>query len=211
MSSVTLESLKNRVWAQLDDNTRFYPAAEVTRAINDSFQQLNLFTGIVQGPQNITTEANRFFYPLPASIIVPFAADLDGRQLKRSSLRHLSSRRQNWLKEATTGPPSVWVPVGNRTLAIYPKDSVGGRTLRIVGVLEPTLLVNNSDEIDLPDEMTDAIEDLAVLGLQLKEGGKPFADASTKYQDFLRDVTIWQRWRGIKHPRFFIESAEEAA
>lgn len=186
MPSVTLASLKSRVWAQLDDNTTFYPAAEVTRAINDSFQQVNLFTGIVQGPATITTEANRFFYTLPDSVLIPQAVDLDNRQLSRTSLRNLASRRGRWLREtsATSGPTAVWAPVGTQTIAIHPADSVGARTLRVVGILEPTLLVGDADVIDIPDELVDAIEHLAVLALIYKEGGAVFYQSTTKFQAF---------------------------
>ena len=208
MPSVTHAALKSRVWAQLDDNTTFYPAAEVTRAINDSFQQLNLFTGIVQGPVTITTEINRYFYPLPGNVITPLAVDLDGRQLKRTSLTNLASRRGRWLRETSGnhGPTAVWAPVGSRTIAIHPADSLGGRTLRVVGVLEPTLLVAAGDLINIPDEMVDAVEDLAVLALQLKEGGSVFYQASSKYVEFQKQAKVWLRWQDIKMPRYKVEA-----
>ena len=207
MPSVSLLTLKSRVWAQLDDNTRFYPAAGVTRAINDSLQQVNLFSGIVHGPTTITTEANRYFYRLDGTIIAPLAADLDGKQLRRTSLRNLAARRQRWLSEtsANHGATSVWMPVGIRTIAIHPADSVGGRTLRVVGILEPTLLVNDSDIVDIPDEMVDAIENLAVLACQIKEGGSVFYQASTKYVNFQKDVESWIRWRDLSQPRYRVE------
>jgi hypothetical protein len=200
--------MKSRVWAQLDDNTAFYPAVDVTRAINDSLQVLNLYTGIVQGPVSITTDVGRYFYSLPGSVISPLAVDLDGRQLRRTSFHNLASRRNLWLKETSSnvGPTAVWAPIGSRTIAIHPADNKGGRTLRVVGVLEPTLLVNDSDIIDIPDEMIDAVEDLAVLALQIKEGGSVFYQASTKYSSFLSQVKTWERWRGIKHPRYFVEA-----
>lgn len=208
MPSVSLGTLKSRVWAQLDNNTRFFPDAEVTRAINDSLKQLNLFTGIVQGPVTLTTQAGRYFYRLPGSVICPIVVDLDGRQLRRTSFRNMAARRRNWLREtsANHGPTSVWMPVGTGTIAIHPADSVGGRTLRVVGILEPTELVYDSDVIDLPDEMVDAIEHLAVLGEQLKEGGAVFYQASRKYQDFQKEVTAWIRWRDVQQPRYKVEA-----
>jgi len=207
MPSVTLASLKSRVWAQLDDNTRFYPAAEVIRAINDSLQQLNLFTGIAQGPTTITTEINRHIYRLSGTMLAPMAVDLDGKQLHRTSLENLAARQQRWLKEtsANYGPPSVWAPIGIRTIAIHPADAVGGRTLTVTGVLEPTLLVNDTDIIDIPDELVDAVEVLSVLALQLKEGGAVFYQASARFIEFQKEVQTWIIWRDVQQPRYRIE------
>jgi hypothetical protein len=207
MPSVTHAALKSRVLAQLDNNTAFYPELKVTRAINDGLQQLNLFTGIVQGPVTFTTKVGRHYYYLPDGVITPLAVDLDGKQLRRTSLHNLAARRGRWLREtsANHGTTDVWAPVGSRTIAIHPADSKGGRTLRVVGVLEPTLLVADADVIDIPDEMVDAVEDLAVLGLQLKEGGSIFYQASGKYVEFQKQISEWERWKGIKHPRYTVE------
>ena len=207
MASVTHAALKSRVWAQLDDNTAFYPAAEVTRAINDCLQQVNLFTGIIQGPVSLTTDANRYFYSVPGSVIIPLAVDLDGRQLQRSSLHNVASRRGRWLRENSTnsGPTSVWIPIGTRKIAIHPADSKGGRTLRIVGILEPALLVNDSDVIDIPDDIVDAVEHLAVLTLVFKEGGAVFYQSTTKFVEFQKKIAEWSRWRDVEWPRWKIE------
>ncbi len=207
MPSVSLGTLKSRVWAQLDNNTRFFPDVEVTRAINDSLCQLNLFTGIVQGPVELTTQAGRYFYRLPGSVLCPIAVDLDGRQLRRTSVHNLASRRRMWLREtsANHGPTSLWAPLGTGAVAIHPADSVGGRTLRVVGILEPTRLVYDSDLVDLPDEMTDAIEHLSVLAMQLKEGGSVFYQASRKYEEFQKEVVAWIRWRDVQQPRYRVE------
>jgi hypothetical protein len=97
------------------------------------------------------------------------------------------------------------MPVGIRTIAIHPADSVGGRILRVVGILEPTLLVNDSDIVDIPDEMVDAVEHLAVLALQLREGGSVFYQASTKFVEFQKNVENWMRWRDVQQPRYRVE------
>jgi hypothetical protein len=76
----------------------------------------------------------------------------------------------------------------------------------VVGVLEPTLLDSDSDVIDIPDEMVDAVEALAVLALQLKEGGSVFYQASSKYVDFQAQVAIWTRWQDVKMPRYKVEA-----
>jgi len=99
-----------------------------------------------------------------------------------------------------------WWPIGTQKFGIHPADVIGGLPLAIVGVVEPTLLVNPTDVIDLPDEYTQIIDDYAAHVLQLKEGGKIFADASLLYQKFLSVMKDYGRWRYLVQPRYWIEA-----
>lgn len=207
----TLSGLQTQIYGQLDGNSDLYPAAELTRAINEQIRVLNLYTGFLQSSDTITTQANRHFYDVPDGILVPLAVDLDDRELRRSSLAALARRRRLWLRETTAnlGMVSTWVPIGIRKIAIHPADAVGSRTLRVTGIAEPTALSAAGDIVQVPDEMLDAVEALTTHVLQLKEGGKTFADASSAYNAFLGQVKEWERWKRLKHPRYWVEKVQE--
>lgn len=202
--------MRSMVWAALDGNTAFYPQAEVDRAINEQVRVANLFVGFIQDSVTITTEAGKFFYAIQAPMVIPLAVSLNGKRLNRSSLPVLVATKRNWLNDTTanTGPVMSWIPLGIRRLAIYPADAAGGRTLTVDGVVDPTPLVNGTDVIEAQDEVLDGIQQMTAHVLQLKEGGKVFADSTTAYQNFLRQMKLAEMWNEIVHPRWFLEKQQ---
>ena len=156
---------------------------------------------------NITTVANRHVYAVPGPMLVPMAVSLNGKQLKRTAFRVLAARNRTWWRETTanTGPVMSWVPLGIRRLAIHPADAVGGRTLKVDGIIEPTQLVNGTDVVEAEDTILDGIQQMAAHVCQLKEGGKVFADSTAGYQAFLKEMKGLEVWKLLKHPRFWLE------
>lgn len=207
MPQRTLAQMRTVVWAALDGNTGFYPGVEVIRALNEQVRVANLFTGFIQSYVNVTTEANRYVYALPSPMLIPLAVSLAGKQLRRCALRVLTSQNRTWWRDSTsnTGPVATWIPLGIRRIGIHPTDAVGGRTLKVDGIIEPTALVNDSDVVQADDVVLDGIEQMAVHVLQLKEGGKTFADSTAGYQQFLREMKGIELWKLVKHPKFWIE------
>jgi len=210
MPQRTLSQMRSMVWAALDNNTGFYPQAEVTGALNEQVRVANLFVGFIQDSATITTQAGRYFYAIPAPMVIPLAVSIDGKRLNRCAFPTLARRNRNWLKETTanSGPVMTWVPLGIRRLAIYPADAIGGHTLTVEGVVDPTPLVNGTDVVDAADEALDGIQQMAVHVLQLKEGGKIFADSTSQYQNFLRQMKLMEMYDDVKHPRFFLEKQQ---
>lgn len=202
--------MRSMVWAGLDDNTAFYPLAEVDRVINEQVKVSNLFVGFIQDPVTITTEAGKFIYGIPEPMVVPLAVSLNGKRLNRTSLPVIAAKTRNWLNETTanTGPVMSWIPLGIRRLAIHPADAAGGRTITVDGIINPTPLVNGTDVIQAADEVLDGIQQMAIHVLQLKEGGKVFADSTSSYQGFLKQMKLAQIWQDLKAPKFWLEKQQ---
>jgi hypothetical protein len=207
MPSYTLADLEQRVYSRLENNSVFYPQAEVDAAVNECLRVLNLHTGFLQNSVVITSEAGRVFYDIPYPMLFPIAVTLAGRQLKRSSLPSMALKFRDWTRHAssTFGPVADWMPLGIRKLAIHPADSTGGRELKIYGVIEPTVLVGATDAIILQDEYVDILEEYAAHIIQLKEGGKIFSDASLLFLRFQEKMREYARWRNYVQPRYFVE------
>ena len=213
MASVTLAELRVSVYGLLENNTRFYPQAEVDRAINEQVTVANLFTGLYQSSVIISTQANRFFYAVPAPMVAPLAVSIGGKRLNLCTLAALASRERSWIRHttATRGPIMSWIPLGIRRLGIYPADAVGGKTLLVEGIIDPPGLVNGTDTLRTTDEIMDGIVVMSAHVLQLKDGGKVFADTATAYQGFLRQMKLSEAWRNLRHPRWFIEKEQAGA
>lgn len=210
MPQYTLLDLENSVYSTLDNNTLFYPQAEVDRAINEALRVLNCFTGFLQTSVVVPggTDADRVYYDVPDGILFPLAVHWQNRQLMRNSIPVLASKHLDWTKRSSAihGSPADWVPLGIRKFALHPQDAVAGNTLTVYGVARTTPLVLATDVVQLPDEYADAITHLASHAVQIKEGGNIFAQASVLYQGFLHEMKSMERWRRVTHPRYWVEA-----
>lgn len=212
MPTVTLSTLRSRVYSHLEDNTAFYTQAEVDDAINDAIRVLNLFTGFIQATATVTSVNTGAIYSVPSAILIPTRVAFLGRPLGRASFRAMGRSRRHWLRESTeTEQSSVerWIPMGLSKFAIHPYDAVGGRAITVTGVAEPAPLVNAGDETQYPTEFQDALELYAAHGLLLKAGGMASRAGMTQYQSFLSRMRDLRRYQTNVNPVFFVEIEQE--
>lgn len=213
MPSFTLADLRTGVYRHIDNNSLFYPAADVDQHIREAAATLQLFTGYLQGSATVSggTVADRMFYDVPQTILYPMAVYVDDKQLDKASLRQLGMKSRNWRDHTTSnfGRISAWVPVGIDKFALYPRDAVGSRDLVVEGVLAPPTLDSDDDVVQVQDSFAQCIEHMAAHTLQLKEGGKIFADSSALYQEFLEQMKELKRFRREVNPVYWFEAQSE--
>jgi hypothetical protein len=133
----------------------------------------------------------------------------EGNELKRLPLSSLSEAHPSWLKETDLGegyPTCRWASIDISTVAIHPAPAVGGGTLEFMGVAEPMPLVNPGDQVAIPKEFADCLDDYAAHVLMLKLSGKPAADAMVLYQSFMSRMKDLKRFKGKINPQFYVES-----
>ena len=213
MPSYTLAELSTLLYDSLDNNTGMYPQAQVTDCLNNTVRKLNFLTGMIEDTGTALTQAGRLIYPTPASVIIPTKVYLEGVELEKYSLRQLGESYRNWSTDttATMGPVARWCPLGISQFVIHPLDAVGGKLLEVNGVQPIVPMVAAGDEVDLDDEFVPVLIDYIRGRLLLKIGGKPFASASTSYQEFIREVKDMVAWQGMIFPAYFIAEALEPA
>lgn len=206
MPQVELQDLQARVYARLDGNTQLYSLTSVNSRINEGARCLNLFTGFSQATVLAgLTIANWQWYRVPAPIVFPMKVYCENRELNKSSVSSTSDVSPRWLRGSTNQQIRSWIPVGTTMFAIVDVDPTGGKALSVMGVTTPALLVNETDTLNLDDEYADLIVDYAFVNLVLKEGGKPFADASSNYKGWLKRVRALQRWEKKINPSWMVE------
>jgi len=214
MASQTLAQLQSRVYARLDDNTLLYTSQNVTDSLNEAIRVVNLASGFLQGTIQVPTlsQPNRIWYDVPAGILIPMRCQFEGGYLVKYFPNAIGMAYSTWTTDSTanTGlPVAEWVPCGFTKFAIHPADSIGGSEIYISGVLEPTLLVNPSDTIQMPVEYSDLIVNLSAQILCLKETGSLFKQSSLYYQQFLSLMKKLTIWRGMIMPRYYVETAQK--
>ena len=102
-------------------------------------------------------------------------------------------------------PVAGWVPIGLRRYALTPADSIGGSAMVLTGVTEPTPLVTDDQIMQFPNDYDTGVIELSKHILQLDEGGNIFAQASTGYQDFLRDAKSLSMFKNLKMPSYYTD------
>jgi hypothetical protein len=203
----TLSDFENRTWTRLDNNQELYQQSSVDRLINEGARVLNLFTGFSQAQVPVgLTIANWQWYRIPAPIVYPMRMYLEGKLLYKSTATGTSNTDQRWLRAGSGSYTRSWIPVGTQLFGIHPVDPSGGKYLECWGVTTPALLVNPTDTLNLDDEYADLVSLYAFVNLVLKEGGKPFADASAGYQQWLKRARALQRWESaVINPKYWVE------
>lgn len=204
MPTVTLAQMRTQVYHRLEENVLLYGQSEVDDAINEQLRVLNCWTGWYQQTVGFTQLSipKRFFYDIPAPIVIPLNVKWDRKGLDKSSLTDavMTTRDVLTRTSAVDGPPRYWVPLGLRKIAMIPADAVGGRYMEVTGIADPPKLVNASDSFSLSDEYTDAIEDGSFISLVLKEGGKILADAlRSVYPQYKAKLMELRRWQTLKN------------
>jgi hypothetical protein len=208
MPTFTLEQLRTKVYARLDNNSELYTLPEVDAVINECLRTVNLFTTFYRGSVAVAggSAIDRLVYQTPAGILIPSAVFFAGRQLQKTSLLKLARQRRNWATDTTarSGRVEFWAPVGIGQFVITPRDSVGGREIVVDGVAEPPLLVNPGDVIALENEFVELLTEYGAHRLPLKEGGKVFADGSLALHGFWSKLKQRKRYQSLIMPRYWL-------
>jgi hypothetical protein len=103
-----------------------------------------------------------------------------------------------------------WLPIGLNLFAVFPSEKHGGRAMEMWGVMEPDTMVNDTDTCNLADEMSELVVEYAFMQLTLKEGGRPFVDASKIYKPWLSKIRNLQAWEAKISPPYTAEIKQAA-
>jgi hypothetical protein len=209
----SLADLRTGVYYRLDGNTALYTTAEVDAAINEAVRTLNLLTGFYQtrAAVSIASRIDRKFYQVPSEIIVPLGVYVDSLPLAKTTVSRLTMEYPDWFGERSTSraPAMLWAPMGLRTIIVYPPAHIAGQLITVSGIGETPLLVSDTDEIPITDDLADVLEDLSFHVLPLKVGGAEFEQQLPVYRGFLSRAKEIKRWVGLRNPRFFFEGMLE--
>jgi hypothetical protein len=213
MPSVSLSDLKAAVYAKLDQNDQFFREAEVTWAINEGIRLGNLFcnwlTDTIAVYGGGVTIADRAIYRVPDGIAIPQRVAFNGKELDKVGLFQLFRQWPQWMKDttATTGyPVNRWCPYSLNRFAINPADAVGGGTLEVTGVINPTPLVNDTDTITIPKYGILVVADYAAHTVQCKLGSVPLTQSMPQYRTYEQMIKQARVWTRYKHPQFWIDN-----
>jgi hypothetical protein len=204
--TISLSTLRTRVYNRVEQNFLFYPNSDVDAKINEALKVTNLFACWNQGKVGAgRTIPGRVFYRVPEGVVFPMKVYMDDRELFKDSISGISATKPKWIKGGNSAA-MAWAPIGTSLFALSPASRVdSGSALEVWGVLEPDTLINDGDIPNLSDEMSELVVEYAFINLTLKEGGKVFTDASKLYKPHLKKLANLQRWESKINPAYQAE------
>jgi len=214
---VTLAQLRVDVQESLE-SVPFWSAAEIDAAINETLRWWNLFTGEWRRVDNLISVAGEPFYDLTSTLTWAARVTFRDRPLSLDSFVSLDYGRANWQSEtggsgASGVPalPSLWAPIGTRTLALWPAPPAAGELFTVDGVAQTPVLVNPGDFVDLGQDEFNIFTGETLYLLSIKEAGPRFQACVPAHRAFLgaaldknqrlKASAFFRRFTGIDYAR----------
>jgi|ERR1700722_2805296 len=207
-SLYTLEQLQDASYSRLENNTLFFPVADITAIINEAIKVVNIQTAFYQGTATaIISVRNQLIYPTPPGILYAQRVQFEGTQLDPVPITRIGQDYRTWATDtsAKLGAVARWIPIGINYFAIHPADSYGGNSIFVTGVMEPPLLILPGDSMTLDDEYADIIVEYVASRVPLAVSGPSTSAALSLYtKSFIpamKGLTVLEQ---MKWPRFFV-------
>jgi len=172
--------------AEGQDGPTFYPAYEITAALNEAQRLFCLLTlGLETTAPWTVPAATTFFHMLgffPDWIVPLRISTPAGAKVRPSRLSDLSALDSQWL--ASPGSPYRYAALGADLLALY-QQSVAGTTLNVTYARAPVKLVNDADVPEIRVQYCPKLVDYGIYRLRQVEGGGEFGKALPLLGSFL--------------------------
>lgn len=187
----------------------FYPAAEITAALNEADRLFCLLTLCleVKASWNVAA-ATTFFHMLAifSDWIAPLRiTSAAGAKIRPSTIGELRSLDSQW--PLAPGAPIRYVLAGGDLLALYKQPAASGTTLTVQYAGAPTALALSTDTPGSPPEYHPHYVSYAIYRLRQVEGGSAFAaalpllaeflDAATELAEFVKARNVGQGYDSV--------------
>lgn len=188
--AVTLAEFRTQLKAKYE-SVPFWTDTEALHAINETLRWWNLLTGYWKKTQLQLTTANTLVYTFSSSFVYNMRVAFGSFPLELGSLNSMNTGRPGWQGEYTTTGgsvptrPTIWIPLGLRSLAIWPRDATGGTNLVLDGTCITPVLSAATDYIDIAESEFDALLGEALVLLAAKEAGQRFESLKQYHTEFI--------------------------
>lgn len=190
--NVTLAQLRQAVKDSVE-SVPFWTNSEIDSAINETLRWWNLFTGQWRRVDNLLSVAGEPFYDLTSTLTWAARVTFRDTPLSLDSFVSLDYGRVNWQSETggsgaagVPALPSLWAPIGLRTIALWPAPPANGELFTVDGVAETPFLVNNGDFVDLGEDELNNFHGECLYRLSFKEAGPRFAACASYHKAFIQ-------------------------
>lgn len=173
---MTLEEMRNEVYARLGELAGFYTDANLTQWLNDGMDDIALNLEPKVTSATITTVASTTEYALPDNLIsIKTALYYDSsaaqwRDMEETSYMELFHSNPGWESDEVALMPHKWYWRPEGIIGVYPKPTTGTTNgLRIIYTCRPDEMVDDDDVTTMPTYLDRAVVLFAVFRAKLKD------------------------------------------
>jgi len=179
-------------------NDIYYTDADLEASIEDGYDEICAYTGLILNSTIINFTANKTYYDMRTLIpdylgVVAIFNETIKRWMLPSSIRKFDEQRIDW--ETAAGVPYYFAPVSHRYVAIFKKPIVAnyGRMFVFYRATAPAP-TGNDDAFQLPGDHQFVLEDYSIADLeeQNQEWGKAAVRVQA-YKERLDRLRVWVR------------------
>jgi hypothetical protein len=174
----------------------FYPASEITAALNESDRLFCLLTLALETTATWTPAAT-FTHMLtifPDWLVVLRIATTGGTKVRPCRFSDLWSLDANW--PSTAAPITRYVAAGADLIAVYPEQST---TLNVTYARAPVAMANATDSPQTPPEYHTNYVDYAVYRLRQVEGGLVLQSVLPLLDEFMAAAKEYGAYMRARH------------
>jgi hypothetical protein len=203
-----LSDMRTRVSQRLNEGGApvFYPAAEITAALNEAQRFFVFLTlGLEVTATWTVSAATAFTHMLTifSDWIAPLRiTDANGAKVRPVTLTDLASLDPSW--RTSPGGPVRYASLGADLLGIYQQPADGATALQVTYARAPVALAADGDVPEVPAEFHPRLVDYGIYRCRHVEGGQEFEkslkyfesfmDGATKYGAYVRARNIGSRY-----------------
>lgn len=183
-----LSDMRNRVSQRLNEGGSpvFYPAAEITAALNEALRFFCLLTLGLEKTASWTVTAGTVWQHMLTVfadwITVLRITDSSGAKVRPATLEELAALDPGWV--SSPGTIQRYVSVGADFIGLY-QQSVADQTLQVTYARAAAALVLDTDVPEIPEEYHPDLVGYAVYRCRQVEGGAEFQKSLRFLQSFL--------------------------
>lgn len=213
---VTLAQFLNNA-KETVERVPFWTDPEIVAIINEVLRWWNLLTGEWRRVDTLTSVAGEHFYDLTSTLTWAARVTFRDRPLSLDSFVSLDYGRTNWQSEtggaggSVPALPTLWAPIGIKTIALWPAPPLNGEFFTVDGVAETPVLVNPGDFVDLGQDEFNLFFGEVLYLMAFKEAGPRFAASLPYHKAFiqaamdknqrLKASAFFRRYTGIDNSR----------
>ena len=184
-----VSELQNRLKRQFGDESGVQITdTDIVSWINDGMRELNRINKVFKSVSTTNSVAGQNEYTFPGVNIVSveqlYYDDAPVEYRSYNNVQELILRAADAL--TTTGQALVWYEFGG-SLFIYPTPSESNKVIKLLCVVAPTLVMNSTDVIPLPDDYYEALYQYCVA--QAYETDDDMKAATAKTQQYANTLT----------------------
>jgi len=185
-----------------EPTTTFYTREELLDWLNEGQKQFCLFSNWLKGTVEIITSVGQREYNLSDKILKTEYVTYDNRKLSVIDIYELSLINPEWMT-AKSGTPAYYYFPRKKVLGVYPPPDTANKTIRVMGIVAPDVLINDIDEPQIASEYHDSLVNFILYKAKIKDNSLSEATTFlTLFNNLVMQARTEGKWQDRRDKKY---------